>query len=34
VIATTLQSLDLKFPEVSDEQREGLAEAKQRLLAE
>jgi PPK2 family polyphosphate:nucleotide phosphotransferase len=34
VTTTTLQSLDLKYPEVSDEQREGLSEAKQRLLAE
>jgi PPK2 family polyphosphate:nucleotide phosphotransferase len=34
VITTTIRSLDLKYPEVTDEQREGLAEAKRRLLAE
>jgi polyphosphate kinase 2 (PPK2 family) len=34
VITTTIRSLDLKFPEVTDEQGEGLAEAKRRLLAE
>ena len=34
VITTTIRSLDLKHPEVTDEQREGLAEAKRRLLAE
>ena len=34
VITTTLRSLDLKYPEVTDEQREGLAEAKRQLLAE
>jgi PPK2 family polyphosphate:nucleotide phosphotransferase len=34
VITTTIRSLDLKYPEVTDEQREGLAEARRRLLAE
>jgi PPK2 family polyphosphate:nucleotide phosphotransferase len=34
VITTTLLSLDLKYPEITDEQRAGLAEAKRRLLAE
>jgi PPK2 family polyphosphate:nucleotide phosphotransferase len=34
VITTTLRSLDLKYPEVTDRQREGLAEAKQQLEAE
>jgi PPK2 family polyphosphate:nucleotide phosphotransferase len=34
VITTTIRSLDLKYPEVTDEQREGLAEAKRQLLAE
>jgi PPK2 family polyphosphate:nucleotide phosphotransferase len=34
VVTTAIQSLDLKYPEVSDEQREFLAEAKRRLSAE
>jgi PPK2 family polyphosphate:nucleotide phosphotransferase len=34
VITTTLQSLDLKYPEVTDDQRKALAAAKQRLLSE
>jgi PPK2 family polyphosphate:nucleotide phosphotransferase len=34
VITTTLRSLDLKFPEVTDEQRKGLAGAKRQLEAE
>ena len=34
VITTTIRSLDLKYPEVTDEQREGLTEARRRLLAE
>ena len=34
VITTTLRSLGLKHPEVTDEQRAGLAEAKRQLLAE
>ena len=34
VITTTIRSLDLEYPEVTDEQREGLAEARRRLLAE
>jgi PPK2 family polyphosphate:nucleotide phosphotransferase len=34
VITTTLRSLDLRYPEVTDDQRRLLAEAKQRLLAE
>jgi polyphosphate kinase 2 (PPK2 family) len=34
VITTTIRSLKLNYPEVTDEQREGLAEAKRRLLAE
>jgi PPK2 family polyphosphate:nucleotide phosphotransferase len=34
VITTTIRLLDLIYPEVTHEQREGLAEAKRRLLAE
>jgi PPK2 family polyphosphate:nucleotide phosphotransferase len=34
VITTTLRSLDLKYPEVTDAQRAALAAAKQRLLSE
>ena len=34
VITTTLRSLDLKYPEVTNVQRAALAEAKQRLLSE
>ena len=34
VITTTLRSLDLKYPEVTDDAAHGLAEAKQQLLAE
>jgi hypothetical protein len=34
VITSTIRSLDLAYPEVTDEQRERLAEAKQRLLDE
>ncbi len=34
VITTTLRSLDLKYPEVTDAQRAALAEAKQQLLSE
>jgi len=34
VITTTLGSLDLKYPEVTDEQRERLAAARHQLLAE
>ncbi len=34
VIRTTIHSMDLKYPEVTDEQREHLAEARRRLLAE
>jgi hypothetical protein len=34
IITTRIRSLKLKFPEVTDEQREGLAEAKRRLLSE
>jgi hypothetical protein len=34
VITSTIRSLDLAYPEVTDEQRKSLAEAKQRLLAE
>jgi len=34
VIITTIRSLDLKYPELTDEQRERLAEAKRQLLAE
>jgi PPK2 family polyphosphate:nucleotide phosphotransferase len=34
VITTMLRSLDLKYPVVTDQQREGLAEAKRQLLAE
>jgi PPK2 family polyphosphate:nucleotide phosphotransferase len=34
VITTTLRSLDLKYPEVTDAQREALAAAKRRLLSE
>lgn len=34
VITTTLRSLDLKYPEVTDAQRVALAAAKQRLLSE
>ena len=34
VITTTIRSLDLKFPEVTNEQRELLAEAKRQLSAE
>jgi PPK2 family polyphosphate:nucleotide phosphotransferase len=34
VITTTLRSLDLRYPEVTDQQRRLLAEAKQQLLAE
>ncbi len=34
VITTTLRSLDLRYPEVTDVQRSALAEAKQRLLSE
>jgi PPK2 family polyphosphate:nucleotide phosphotransferase len=34
ILGTTIQSLDLKFPEVTKEQREALAEARRRLEAE
>ena len=34
IITTAIRSLDLKYPEVTDEQRRALAEAKRRLLAE
>ena len=34
VITTTIRSLDLKYPEVTDVQRAALAAAKQRLLSE
>ena len=34
VITTTLRSLGLKYPEVTDEKRKGLAEAKRQLEAE
>ena len=34
VITTTIRSLDLKYPEVTNEQRAALATAKQRLLSE
>jgi hypothetical protein len=34
VISTTIRSLDLRFPQVTAGQREGLAESKRRLLAE
>ncbi|MHC5538358.1 polyphosphate kinase 2 family protein [Singulisphaera rosea] len=34
IVTTTLHSLDLRYPEVSDEQREKLAEAKRQLTAE
>ena len=34
VITTAIRSLDLKYPEVTDEQRELLAEAKRQLSAE
>ena len=34
VVTAAIRSLDLKYPEVTDEQLEGLAEAKRRLLAE
>jgi hypothetical protein len=33
VIASTIRSLDRDYPEVTDERRAGLAEAKRRLLA-
>jgi hypothetical protein len=34
VITTAIRSLDLKFPEVTEEQRKRLAEAKSQLQAE
>jgi PPK2 family polyphosphate:nucleotide phosphotransferase len=34
IITTTIRSLDLKYPEVTSERREGLAEARRQLLAE
>ena len=34
IITTTLRDLDLKYPEVTDEKRKLLAEAKQKLMAE
>ena len=34
VVTTAIRSLDLKYPEVTDAQREHLAEARRRLSAE
>ena len=34
IVTTTIRSLDLKYPEVTDEQRQQLAEARQQLSAE
>ena len=34
VVTTAIRSLELKYPEVTDEQREHLAEARRRLSAE
>jgi PPK2 family polyphosphate:nucleotide phosphotransferase len=34
IVTTAIQDLDLKYPEVTDEQRQRLAEAKRKLLAE
>jgi PPK2 family polyphosphate:nucleotide phosphotransferase len=34
IVTTAIRSLDLKYPEVTDEQRERLAEARRRLSAE
>ena len=34
VVTTAIRSLDLKYPEVTDQQREQLAEARRRLAAE
>ncbi len=34
ILSTTIRSLDLNYPQMTEQQREGLAEAKRRLLAE
>lgn len=34
VVTTTIRSLDLKYPEITDEKREQLAEARRQLMAE
>ena len=34
IVTTAIRSLELKYPEVTDEQREQLAEAKRQLSAE
>ncbi len=34
VVTTTIRALDLKYPEISDEKREQLAEARRQLTAE
>src|SRR5262249_25801585 len=34
IVTSTIRGLDLKYPEITDEQRQRLAEAKKQLLAE